>query len=382
VNIVDDYLCQKAKTGFTVCGDTCEYARSMEETVYIVCDGIGSGIYANIAAITCAQRIKELLKLGVPPLAICEMVAASMHRARTENIPFSAFSGAVIFPEGQFNLYTYESPNPILIQNGTAMVLSPRYYTSNYEVIGEFTGALFENDSLILMSDGVTQSGMGRDHDFGIGADGIADFINRKLNIQEDIDLVPKKIVEYCAALSGGRYEDDMTLALLNFVPAFELTLLTGPPSKPAMDRDFANMLAAASGKKVVCGSTTIDIISRELGLKTETANLNFSAGFGAPPEYNVEGVDLATEGALTLHQVCNVVDSPIEMFSGNSSVDRLCMMLNEADVIYFHVGNAVNDAHEDLIFKQIGVRVRRKTVKTLAEKLRTMGKLVVEKYY
>ncbi len=50
--------------------------------------------------------------------------------------------------------------------------------------------------------------------------------------------------------------------------------------------------------------------------------------------------------------------------------------------IIHMHIGRAANDAHESLIFKQAGVRLRETAIKMLTDKLRGMGKLVVEKYY
>ena len=377
---IADYLCQKHKSGYLVCGDTCLCERTSTSTVYILCDGIGSGVYANIASITCSQRIKELLRRGVPLRKASEMVASSMHRARKEKIPFSAFSAVVILPDGNFTVYTYENPNPIFIQNGTAKVMTPRYYTSGYEVIGECTGSFQKGDSLLLSSDGVTQAGLGRGQGFGIGSDGVVDFINRNHKINDDVSELPDKIVEFCRSFSNGISDDDTTLALLNCQEARELTLLTGPPSKHSLDHEYAMAIKKARGMTVVSGATTAEIVSRELDIPVET--LDYNASYGTPPEYYMEGIDLSTEGAITLNQALNVLDEPIELMEGNSPVKRLCAMLKEADVIHFHVGNANNEAHEDMFFKQVGVRVRKTTVEMLADKLNAMGKIVTKRYY
>ncbi len=375
-----EHLCQKIKTGYIVCGDASSCQRESKATTYIVCDGVGSGVYANIAAITCIERIKELLRLGVSLRNTTEMVAASMHRARKEKIPFSAFSAAVILPEGQFTVYTYEAPEPIFMQDGSARVMTPRFYTSGFEVIGEFTGTFREGDSLILSSDGVTQAGLGRGHGFGIGVDGVVDFINRNFKANDDIGKLPDRIVEYCGTFADGAFEDDTTLALINCRKAEEVTILTGPPSKNSRDHEFAGALKMARGKKIVCGATTAEIVSRELEIPVETKE--FNSLYGTPPEYDMEGIDMATEGAITLNQVCNVLDDPIEKVPGYSTVKLLCVLLKNADIIHFHIGNANNEGHEDLIFKQAGVRVRQATIETLTEKLNIMGKVVTKRYY
>lgn len=379
MNFYEDIICQEHKTGYSVCGDTYIADRRAEGTIFVLCDGIGSGIYANIAAITCMSRIMELMNCGMSLRATSEMVASSMHRARTEDIPFSAFSTALFLPSGKFVVYTYESPNAILLQNGMAQVLKRRLYATGYEMIGETIGFLQRSDALILSSDGVTQAGLGHGHGLGIGSEGLANYVSEIAKNEKDMQLLPRKIVDMCAALAGNRHEDDTTLALLHCREAKQLTVLTGPPSKPSLDHKYVQTFINSPGRKVVCGSTTADIVARELHKKVDI--LNTSSPF-APPEYHIEGVDLTTEGAITLNQAYNILGEPLELFVENSVVERFCIMLEEADTISLMIGNAMNEAHEAMLFKQIGVRVRKTTIELIAEKLRAMGKLVVDQYY
>ncbi len=380
MKFIVDSLSQKQKNGYSVCGDYCLCRRTEAGTMFVLCDGIGSGLYANIAAISCAERLMELTHVGFSLRTAAETVAASMHRARKENIPFSAFSAVYILPDGHFTVYAYESPEPILLRRGTASVLSTRFYTAGFEVIGESLGYLHRGDSLLLASDGMTQAGLGHGYGLGIGSKGITDYINKQGFTEESIGMLGEKIIDYCKKLSGNRYEDDTTIALLNCREANELILLTGPPSKPAMDNAYARLIHGFCGKKVVCGSTTLDIISRELNLSIETLNLRVNSG--GPPEYFVDGIDIATEGAITLNQVLNIIEEPIDRLSGNGVVKRLCKMLLEADVLHFHIGNAVNEAHDEMFFMQVGIQIRKNIIETLIKKLRKMGKVVSERYY
>jgi len=376
----DDFLLQKNKKSYTVCGDHCVYERRSAGMIYILCDGVGSGIYANISAITCANRILELFRSGMSIRIISEMVAASMHRARNEDIPFSAFSAALILPDGQFNVYSYESPNPVMIQDNHAVVLTPRFYTAGFEVIGETSGALHIGDSLLLFSDGVSQAGLGHGHGMGIGSEGVSSFINLNHKPGDDIAELPTRILEMCKTVSAGNYEDDTTLALIHCREAKELTLLTGPPSRQSMDHDYASDFMNMPGQKIICGSTTIDIIARETG--SEAVPIFMGNSFGQLPEYYIKGIDLVTEGAITLNQVNNILDEPAERLSENSVTERLCLMLHNADVIHLMIGNASNTAHDDLIFKQVGVHVRKATLQQIVARLKNMGKLVIERYY
>lgn len=380
MKFIQDIVKQTSKYNQIVSGDTFLCERTLESTEFVLCDGIGSGIYANIAAITCANRLIELFRTGVSLRYACEKVADSMHRARKEEIPFSAFSVAKVLNDGQFTVYTYEAPIPILIKDGIAQPLKPYYYTANYEIIGESSGVLGVGDSLVLCSDGVTQAGLGKGYFFGIGAEGIAEYINSKLGHGRNLKDLPGDIIEMCSRISEGLHEDDTTLALLQCRDALQLTLMSGPPSTKMKDRAFVERFMSAQGIRVVCGSTTADILSRELKKEAKLVNKNIAPGF--PPEYIIEGVDMVTEGAAMLNQVYNILDEDPEQFIEDSATERLCTLLQEADVITFLIGNAINEAHSALLFKQMGIRPRGATVKRIAEQLRNMGKLVIEEYF
>jgi serine/threonine protein phosphatase PrpC len=379
LNFLSDTSCQEIKPGNLVCGDAYVCERHSNGSIFVVCDGIGSGIYANIAAITCASRIMELHRRGMSIRMISETVAASMHRARTEDIPFSAFVVAVVFPDGHFVSYNYENPVPIFINQGTAAPLKPRFYNAGYEVIGEMSGHLLEGDSLMLFSDGVSQAGMGFGYDFGIGEEYVANYVTQQIKAGTPLDEIPENVVDMCKRVSDGARRDDTTLVLVHVREARELTLLTGPPSKRGMDKAYSHEFMSMPGKKILCGSTTIDIVSRELNKHVEPLIGN---AMGEPPEYLIDDVDLATEGAVTLNQAYNILDEPLDNLSDKSMVERFCLLLREADVIHLMIGNAKNVAHKDLIFKQVGVRVRMTAINLIAKKLREMGKLVTERYY
>ena len=376
----EDIVSRNAKTSGFVCGDHTICSRSAEGTVFIICDGVGSGIYANIAAISCSNRFVELLRRGVSIRSAAEMVASSMNRARTADVPFSAFTAVSILPDGQFAVYSYEAPEAIIIKNRTPSVLKPEFFTAGYEVVGEAAGILDVGDSIVLCSDGITQAGLGRKHSFGIGINYVSAYINRAMQSGSSLRELPAEISDMCAGLMDGKFEDDTTLAVLHCREADELTVMTGPPSKASMDKEYVRKFISMPGKKAVCGSSTADIVARETRRRVKMIKMGNS--FGSPPEYEIDGINLTAEGVIMLNQVYNILGESIENFTEDSAVERLCVMMLEADVIHLMIGNAMNDAHEAMLFKQIGVRVRKTAVKLIAEKLRERGKLVIETYY
>lgn len=375
-----DIVKQVSKRNNKVCGDIFLCERAHDSTAFVLCDGIGSGIYANIAAISCAQRLMELFRKNVSMRFACETVAASMHRARQEDIPFAAFSVAKIYNDGRFTAYNYEAPEPIIIKGETASPLKPHFFTAGYEVVGESSSKLDLGDSLMLCSDGVTQAGLGNGYLFGIGAGGTAEYMNRRLNQGYNLETLADDIIEMSSRISGGFYADDTTVAFLNCKKAKQLALMTGPPSNKSHDSNYVKRFMGYPGKHVICGSSTADIVSRELKLDVKMKKTVHS--LNSPPEYIMEGVDMVTEGAIVLNQVYNIIDENPEQLTGNTPAERLCLLLLEADVINFLIGKVVNDAHSDLLFKQMGVRPRFVAVNLIMEKLRKKGKLVIDEHF
>jgi len=380
LKFIEDIVEQRPKQNYIVCGDAFICERTFESTFFVLCDGIGSGVYANIAAITCANRMAELYRSGISMRAMSEMVADSMHRAREERIPFSAFTAVKILNDGLFSVYTYEAPNPVMIRDGLAVPLKQVVHAAEYEIIGESTGKLELGDSLIVVSDGITQSGLGRGSSLGIGTEGLVDFINRRSSHKENLRRLPGEILDMSARMCGGIYEDDSTVAVLNCREASQLVVLTGPPALRSKDREIVEKFMSTPGIHVVAGSTTADIVARELGREVKLVNQGMA--FGSPPEYKIEGIDLVTEGAIMLNQVYNILDEDRSELDDSSLVERFCAMMLEADVITFIMGSAVNDAHTSLLFKQTGIRPRLTAVQLISKKLKELGKLVIEIKY
>ena len=375
-----DLLRQQNKNGQIVCGDCYLARRTPEYAVFVLCDGIGSGVYANIAAITCANRLQTLIGGDLSLKACCEMVAESMHRARTENIPFAAFSALRVLYGGQFNLYSYEAPQPLLIRDGKAAVLEQQFSTVKYEMIAESSGVLSEGDTLLLLSDGATQAGLGMGYPMGWGSDGIRDASNRLLERETPLPLLADALMEQALSISGGVYHDDTSIAMVTCGRASELCILTGPPTRREQDADIVETLMNTGGAKVVCGSSTSDLVAREL--KREVRLEHISTGFSDPPEYAIDGIDLITEGAITLNQAMNLLEEDVDENLGASAVFRLIGFLKHADVITFLIGGAVNNAHADPLFIQVGIQPRAAVVRRMIDYLRQHGKLVIVKRF
>lgn len=210
---------QVRKDGQSVCGDVTVYRRQNGQTFFILCDGIGSGEYANSAATACSARLMALLQETDDPAAACAMEAASMHRARSEDYPFAAFTTVVLDSDGSYTAYAFEAPGPLHIRRNHVSTLPHSSRQAGEESIHCFSGALQPGEYLLLLSDGVTQAGLGRGFGYGIGEQGAARYLELRLGAYPEADLrqLLRDLCSYTAKISGG-YLDDTSLALLECV--------------------------------------------------------------------------------------------------------------------------------------------------------------------
>lgn len=386
MKFLDLILKQTKKEGEEVCGDYFISERIRGAQIYVLCDGIGSGAYANVSAIYSANRLVGLLRSGVSLQDSCRILAGSMHRARTEDAPFAAFSAFRVLPDGNFVGYSYEAPKPLLIQEGCARVMEAQQYEAGEEVFQEYAGLLFQGDQIILYSDGVTQAGMGKGIPFGIGEEKVAEYFTAVLSTAEDTEShqswehIMEGLMAYVRTLCKGEDEDDVTAAAINCREGKSLIVATGPPSTKEKDADMARRFASFQGTRAICGSSTIDILSSKLNLKVEKSVTPPSLLY--PPEYQVEGVDFASEGAIMLNQALHLLpDDPAKFYLG-SPVETLCTYFHEHDCITFLLGMAINRSYPEMMFRQLGMHPRFEVVELLSDVLEKMGKWVtIERY-
>lgn len=367
---------QAAKKPGGICGDFIITERTAEATTTIVADGIGTGIKARVAAVMCASRLMELIRVGFTLREACHKIVDTMHAARTTDIPFSAFSVCRVLVSGHATVMSYEIPSPILINNRLAAYLpKQRTFPMGLEMIGEVNCVLEYGDGIVMVSDGVSQAGLGQQYRMGWGVQGVCDFINGLLVQGTQMKDIPKKIVSNVRDISGATYGDDTTCSVLLCREAHVLNVLTGPPARKSSDAKAVREFMEMKGTRIVCGSSTAELVARNLDVPIEMKNV--SNAYHKPPSYDIKGIDYATEGAITLNQVYNILGEAPEKLEPDSSVSDLYRFFHASDTINFLVGTAANPGHEHIVFRQMGVYPRDVIVRLLAEKLKSMGKLV-----
>ncbi len=376
---IKEYIKQEKKYQMKSCGDTIVSFRYNNKSYFAIFDGVGSGVYANIVSNMMATQFKEKILRNFSFTKVCESLVDYIETTEPKEKLYCAFTAVYIY-NNNAQLFVYDAPNPIIQRGGVASLLKLRSQSTEVANYRVGKSVLEENDRIMIFSDGLSESGSEIGISGGIGSKGILASYNSVRN-KIDINGAMEHIYKHCKQISLGEYRDDSSMIVLEAERGKVLSLFTGPPSMMKDDALFACDFLSADGTKVICGSTTADIISRELGADLVRTHKG-TGSMADPPMYTMDGVDLVSEGAVCLNQVYNLLESGETDFEDNTSPELLSNLLLSHDIIYFYIGRAENLAHKAIVFKQLGIEERNIIVSKLAKLLSSFGKTIVMKYY
>jgi hypothetical protein len=357
------------------CGDVVAQRRTDMCTDVILCDGIGSGIKAHIAATLHVSRMQKMLAEGFSLRRTFASVIATVDKWRDPAKPYAAVILMRILNDGEVTILTYDAPASVLVSRNHADVLPQRPFLIDDAVAQQSSCFLEPGEGVLLFSDGITQAGIGNGSMQGWTSEGAAGHASRLLAAGCRVSDIPEAIQQEAMRLDGNVSRDDMTVVSAHCRSGRMLHILTGPPADKRLDADVVNRFLALDGPKVVCGATTAAIVARVTGRKLAIDRQPTS--LIAPPKYALEGIDLVTEGAVTLNQLCNILDVPEEEFEETNPVTELADLLAQADRVNFILGRGANPANDSMGFRQQGIIKREAIVPLLAKRLRAQGKLV-----
>lgn len=368
----DDYVSQIVKQGNNVSGDLFKIDRKPDYTLAILCDGVGSGVKANIAANMCITRIKELAGGGMSLREIFSKISSEFEKTKQSNGFYCAFGAIMFFLDGKAIGAFYDFPTPLILRDGGKW---EEIKYKKVESFKEFNFTVNENDAICLMTDGITQAGLGREGFGELGLKGACNLLNTNLYKKTLSDTV--QILAVKAKEISGEHDDDTTAVILQARQANILCVLSGPPVSKDKDEAFVKRFLSMPGKKAICGSTTMDIFCKITGKKAEIDPTHYTELI--PPEYTIEGIDFASEGAITLNQCFNILNDKEIIEKSSSAPANLARLMVSADIIHFIEGKSVNEGHDEAVFKQMGILPRKEIIDKISKELIKADKMIIK---
>lgn len=372
---------QLNKKGEELCGDSIEIIRTPDSTIIVLADGLGSGVKANILARITATTAATMLKMGGQIDDVIETMVETLPVCRVRNIAYSTFSILQVFDNGHAYLVELDSPPAYLGYNESMLYLKRTERQVGDKVIKESHFEIGVGNWLVLLSDGVLHAGLGGTWNLGWGEEYVGNYIKTLAGGGYTTDEWAKKVTAMCHKFYCGEIGDDASIVVVRLRKVRKLTALIGPPRNPDDDQLVVKNFVGAEGVKVVCGGTTSQMVGRILKRSIQV-NVEDMVSDVVPPTGQIAGIDLVTEGAVTLYYTLQrLKDDPRILENINDGSSRLAKALMMADEIHFVVGLAINPVIYNPDFP-VPFALKHQTVRDIAETLQRMGKKVTVEHY
>ena len=385
-------VCSKSlnKREEELCGDTVEIVKTADADIIILSDGMGSGVKANILSTLTTRILGTMLKNGETIEDCVETIAMTLPICKVRQVAYSTFAILQIFRDGRAYLVEYDTPACIVIRDGQKLDIEHTERELSGKIIREYRFNIQEDDYFVMMSDGVTHAGVGGLYGFGWGRTRVGEFIQQRFN---DTKMTAARLASYvineCSQLYHQRPGDDTTVAVTRVIRRQVVNIFTGPPSRKEDDERVVHDFMKQEGKKVICGGTSANVASRVL--KREIVTLVKHADPKIPPMATMEGLDLVTEGVLTIGSALDLLhryenDEFDEAFfdaldAENGAAKLARLLIEECTDLNLFVGRALNPAHQNSNLP-FDLSVRMNLVEQLKDCAERMGKHVTVKYY
>ncbi len=372
-----------------LCGDKVEIVKTPDSHILILTDGMGSGVKANILATLTGKILGTMLVNGASLDDCVETIALTLPVCKVRQVAYSTFSILQIFHSGEAYLVEFDNPSCICLRDGDIVNLQYEERMIRDKSIREYRFHVKIGDYFILFSDGVIHAGVGKILNFGWDWTHVAEYAKASLKTSFTADRMANTLSKACDDLYLQSPGDDTTVAVARIIDKKVVHIFTGPPLIKENDTRVVLDFMAGNATTIVCGGTTANIVAREMNKEVITSLDYIDPTI--PPIAHIEGIDLVTEGVLTLSKTLTILKEYLEgdidehFFAaldeknGASMVAKV--LIEKCTDLHLYVGKAINVAHQnpELPFD---LSIRMNLVQQIQDVMTKMGKEVAVSYY
>ena len=367
------------KSGEELCGDRVLVSESNQGTAIVLSDGLGSGVKANILATITAQVAITMLKGGAKVDEVVETLGRTLPVCRIRKLAYATFSILQVSHDGYTYLAEFDNPGLFFFRNGQLVPLHPQTRTIGASAVREASWQGKAGDLLVAISDGVVHAGLGTRLSFGWLYENVGKYLESMVRKQLRPYEVCTKVLETAAEISGGDIGDDATVFAVQLRPHRSVTIAVGPPADSSRDAAYVESLLAETQTRVVCGGTTATLVARELGSHVHVDLADIGSG-RIPPMGRIPGMDLVTEGILTISEALALIRDQRRPQTENGAA-QLANTLQNCDDAHFLVGRALNPAHQNPDLP-VELALKPQVIREIAELLESRGKTVTTTFF
>lgn len=377
------------KYGEELCGDKVELVQTGCSKIMILADGMGSGIRANILATLTSKILGTLFTNDLKVDEAVSTIAKTLPVSSVNGVAYSTFSILQIFNNKDAYLVEFDNPGCIFIRNHQIQKIPFSERVIEGKNIREYRFKVEVNDAFVLMSDGCIYCGTGDIMNYGWDWNSISAYALKVYSQTNTAQHMAAMLSKACEDLYLQEPSDDTTLAVARVIEEKVVSIFTGPPTNKSDDWKIVRDFMKEPGIKIVCGGITSQIAAREL--KEELVMSVGELDPEIPPTSSIKGIDLVTEGVITLNKVIEILtkysedDVSFEVFDelakNNGAAKIANYLIDNCTKVNLYVGKAVNENYssKNLPFN---ITARKNIIHALEDSLKALNKNVSLYFY
>lgn len=380
--------CSINKSGEQLCGDRIDVVTIDDNsTIIVLSDGLGSGVKANILSTLTAKIISTMASRGLSMEDCVATVAATLPVCSLRGLAYSTFTAIRILNNEKAEIFQYDNPRVMLLRDGENFEMPVTEINIDGKSIYRSEISLKDKDIFVAISDGTIHASAGKTLNYEWDRKDIISYLQTLCHVGFTAKTLATTLLNECKKLYNNKPGDDASACVIRIRKRQALNLVVGPPANRDDCERMMALFFSKEGKHVVCGGTTATIAADFLG-KNVTPHSD-SKDVGIPPTSHIEGVELVTEGMVTLNKVLDYAQDHLghdllyEQWGyqkdGAAQIARL--LFEEATDINFYVGTAVNPAHQNLDLP-IHFKIKVNLINELSECLKKMGKRIKVSFF
>ena len=372
--------------GEELCGDKVEILFNNNSFVAVLADGLGSGVKANILATLTSKIISEMVIADFSIDEIVETISKTLPECRERKVAYCTFTIIQIFNHGLCRLVEFDNPETIILRNNQILELEKHEYSIGNRLIKEVAFESRADDIFVFFSDGVINASSTSVLNLNWNLSSIKDFLLKYTRKSDSVKEINRLLLANVFNLYQGIAQDDVTCCVLKVINKTKSCVMVGPPLDSSNDKETVRRLLECDGNKIVCGGTTSNIVARELA-ETITTDINQDDN-SLPPISYIKGIDLVTEGVITLKKVNDLLkaclkdddykESLLNSKLENGAISMVKIFINDCSEILFLVGQANNTVHNSLTYTAINLESKLRLINEIATSLKSLGKIVM----
>lgn len=371
------------KYGEELCGDKVEIIKTEDSMIIVLADGLGSGVKANILSTLTSKIAGTMLREGASIYETIDTIVHTLPVCNVRKIAYSTFTIMQIFNDGRVYTAEYDNPPLVIISSTRKKDVDKKDIIINGKVIKESNFYLREGDVIVALSDGVIHAGIGGVLNLGWQWSNVKEYLEYVCLSENCSKKISKELIGVCSELYNGKPGDDTTAVVIKLRKPEIVDLFAGPPEDRQKDKWVVERIMSGSGKKVICGGTAAKIAARELDeeLIVDIEYIDKEI----PPIAKLKGIDLVTEGVLTLRKTVEIMrnskgagELKLDGLDGASKLAKL--LIEDCTHLNLWVGQAINPAHQNPDFPS-DLRIKVKIIRELERIMMELGKEVKLNY-